>query len=51
MDMHLGNVKQRRRTDYGYHLEYRTRWSDNDMLVLKVLHDYRDSNGFIGMIT
>ncbi|CZT44136.1 related to thioesterase [Rhynchosporium secalis] len=24
-------LKQRRRDDYGYILEYRTRWSDNDM--------------------
>ncbi len=24
-------LKQRRRKDYGFHLEYRTRWSDNDM--------------------
>ncbi|PVH84518.1 thioesterase superfamily protein-like protein [Cadophora sp. DSE1049] len=25
------DLKQRRRKDYGYILEYRTRWSDNDM--------------------
>ncbi|CAF9938734.1 hypothetical protein IMSHALPRED_001069 [Imshaugia aleurites] len=24
-------LKQRRHKDYGFHLEYRTRWSDNDM--------------------
>ncbi|KAH8596450.1 thioesterase superfamily protein-like protein [Bisporella sp. PMI_857] len=24
-------LKNRKRQDYGYHLEYRTRWSDNDM--------------------
>ena len=24
-------LKYRRRKDYGFHLEYRTRWSDNDM--------------------
>ncbi|KAJ8116500.1 hypothetical protein OPT61_g2081 [Boeremia exigua] len=24
-------LKERRRSDYGFHLEYRTRWSDNDM--------------------
>ncbi len=24
-------LKKRRRKDYGFHLEYRTRWSDNDM--------------------
>ena len=24
-------LKQRRQQDYGFHLEYRTRWSDNDM--------------------
>ncbi|KAK2771214.1 hypothetical protein FQN53_005138 [Emmonsiellopsis sp. PD_33] len=27
----LALKKQRTRKDYGYHLEYRTRWSDNDM--------------------
>ncbi|KAL9128931.1 MAG: hypothetical protein Q9217_002485 [Psora testacea] len=26
------SLKQRRRSDYGYHLEYRTRWSDNDIV-------------------
>ncbi|KAK2625159.1 hypothetical protein QTJ16_005528 [Diplocarpon rosae] len=25
------DLKQRKRSDYGYILEYRTRWSDNDM--------------------
>ncbi|KAI9930698.1 hypothetical protein ASPWEDRAFT_171323 [Aspergillus wentii DTO 134E9] len=25
------NLKARRRQDYRYHLDYRTRWSDNDM--------------------
>ena len=25
------DLKRRRRSDYVYHLEYRTRWSDNDM--------------------
>ena len=29
--MSLQTLKGRRRADYGYHLEYRTRWSDNDM--------------------
>ena len=24
-------LKHRRHEDYGFHLEYRTRWSDNDM--------------------
>jgi acyl-CoA thioester hydrolase len=24
-------LKKRKRSDYGYMLEYRTRWSDNDM--------------------
>ncbi|KAI1979620.1 hypothetical protein LOZ53_006309 [Ophidiomyces ophidiicola] len=27
----LERKKERRRCDYAYHLEYRTRWSDNDM--------------------
>ncbi|PBP19044.1 thioesterase superfamily protein [Diplocarpon rosae] len=26
------DLKQRKRKDYGYILEYRTRWSDNDMV-------------------
>ncbi|KAF7861439.1 hypothetical protein EAF04_008004 [Stromatinia cepivora] len=29
--MSHGELKKRRREDYGYVLEYRTRWSDNDM--------------------
>ncbi|KAI9845520.1 MAG: hypothetical protein M1837_004859 [Sclerophora amabilis] len=29
--MSLQELKKRRRGDYGFHLEYRTRWSDNDM--------------------
>ncbi|MCJ1453671.1 hypothetical protein MMC28_004019 [Mycoblastus sanguinarius] len=29
--MASAQLKQRRKTDYGFHLEYRTRWSDNDM--------------------
>ncbi|THV50861.1 hypothetical protein BGAL_0133g00190 [Botrytis galanthina] len=29
--MSHGELKRRRREDYGYVLEYRTRWSDNDM--------------------
>ncbi|KAF7954566.1 hypothetical protein EAE96_005686 [Botrytis aclada] len=29
--MLYGELKRRRREDYGYVLEYRTRWSDNDM--------------------
>ncbi|ESZ98469.1 thioesterase family protein [Sclerotinia borealis F-4128] len=29
--MSHGELKKRRRDDYGYVLEYRTRWSDNDM--------------------
>ncbi|PSS27473.1 hypothetical protein M430DRAFT_38247 [Amorphotheca resinae ATCC 22711] len=29
--MAYGELKNRRRKDYGYLLEYRTRWSDNDM--------------------
>jgi len=29
--MSYGELKKRRRSDYGYTLEYRTRWSDNDM--------------------
>lgn len=29
--MSSAQSKQRRREDYGFHLEYRTRWSDNDM--------------------
>ncbi|APA11634.1 hypothetical protein sscle_08g064040 [Sclerotinia sclerotiorum 1980 UF-70] len=29
--MSHGELKKRRREDYGYILEYRTRWSDNDM--------------------
>ena len=27
----LKSLRDRRRTDYPYHLEYRTRWADNDM--------------------
>ena len=26
-----GTLRTRRRSDYGFHLEYRTRWLDNDM--------------------
>lgn len=29
--MSPAQLKQRRQKDYGFHLEYRTRWSDNDM--------------------
>lgn len=29
--MPFAQLKQRSREDYRYHLEYRTRWSDNDM--------------------
>jgi len=29
--MSHGELKKRKRSDYGYFLEYRTRWSDNDM--------------------
>lgn len=29
--MSSAQLKRRRREDYGFHLEYRTRWSDNDM--------------------
>ena len=29
--MSTSNLRSRRRTDYPYHLDYRTRWSDNDM--------------------
>jgi acyl-CoA thioester hydrolase len=29
--MSHGELKKRVRSDYGYILEYRTRWSDNDM--------------------
>ena len=29
--MPSAQLKQRRYEDYGFHLEYRTRWSDNDM--------------------
>jgi len=29
--MSYGELKKRRRNDYGYLLDYRTRWSDNDM--------------------
>ena len=29
--MSYAELKKRRRDDYGFHLEYRTRWSDNDM--------------------
>ncbi|KAG9528744.1 Thioesterase/thiol ester dehydrase-isomerase, partial [Aureobasidium melanogenum] len=28
---HIAGLKKRRLQDYGFHLEYRTRWSDNDM--------------------
>jgi hypothetical protein len=31
IDMSHGELKKRVRSDYGYILEYRTRWSDNDM--------------------
>ncbi|KAL9112269.1 MAG: hypothetical protein Q9227_003387 [Pyrenula ochraceoflavens] len=27
----LASKRKRKRSDYGYHLDYRTRWSDNDM--------------------
>jgi len=27
----LAEKRKRKRSDYGFHLEYRTRWSDNDM--------------------
>lgn len=29
--MSSAQLKQRHQEDYGFHLEYRTRWSDNDM--------------------
>ncbi|OCK82600.1 Thioesterase/thiol ester dehydrase-isomerase [Lepidopterella palustris CBS 459.81] len=29
--MAQAELKKRRRSDYNFHLEYRTRWSDNDM--------------------
>ena len=29
--MSSAQLKRRRQEDYGFHLEYRTRWSDNDM--------------------
>lgn len=29
--MSYAELKKRRRDNYGFHLEYRTRWSDNDM--------------------
>ena len=29
--MFYSELKKRRRDDYSFHLEYRTRWSDNDM--------------------
>lgn len=29
--MSSSQLRQRTRSDYGFHLEYRTRWSDNDM--------------------
>ncbi|KAF1982478.1 hypothetical protein K402DRAFT_466773 [Aulographum hederae CBS 113979] len=29
--MAQAELKARKRSDYGFHLEYRTRWSDNDM--------------------
>ncbi|KAA6408473.1 MAG: Thioesterase thiol ester dehydrase-isomerase [Lasallia pustulata] len=29
--MSYSELKKRRRDDYSFHLEYRTRWSDNDM--------------------
>jgi len=29
--MSLSELRKRRRDDYKFHLEYRTRWSDNDM--------------------
>lgn len=31
VDMSPQDLKQRRRKDYGYLMDYRTRWSDNDM--------------------
>ncbi|OWP05107.1 thioesterase superfamily protein [Marssonina coronariae] len=52
-------LKQRKRNDYGYILEYRTRWSDNDMydhmnnsiynfLYGLVVHSHGDFFGSIG---
>lgn len=29
--MSQAELKNRKRSDYGYMVEYRTRWSDNDM--------------------
>jgi len=31
LDSDLAAKRKRKRSDYGYHLEYRTRWSDNDV--------------------
>ncbi|XMA13394.1 hypothetical protein WAI453_006185 [Rhynchosporium graminicola] len=45
-------LKQRRRDDYGYILEYRTRWSDNDMYdhMVSIILEPFDNNSIYNFL-